>query len=260
MLDQIAAAFSAHEPWRLAVALLAFFLGGFVKGAVGFALPLVGVTGAASVLPAQTAVAMVILSTVFTNFQQSFRQGSDAFRGTFQRFWPMILITGALIWVGAGLLPSLDERTFFLGLGSFVLLFGGAQLIGWRPRISPKMERPVGVGAGVIAGISGGMSGIWGPPIVLYLTALRVSKLEQIRATGISFLVGALMLTPAHLLSGVLDETTLWLSAAAVAPAYLGMAIGQRTQDKMDLDLFRKLTLVVLLLVAVNLLRRGIFG
>ncbi len=245
------------SPWAVAAALFFFLLGGFVKGAVGFALPLIAVAGSASVLPAETAVAMVILPTLLTNVQQAFREGWTELLATSKRFVALLATLMALIWVGAALLPGLDENVFFAGLGLFVLVFAGVQLAGWRPRISPRAETPVGAGVGVIAGLSGGLSGIWGPPVILYLTALSLPKAEQVRAAGAAFLLGSLMLTPAHIGTGVLNAETAPLSLLAVPPALLGMWLGQKAQDRLDLALFRRLTLIVLVLTALNLLRRA---
>lgn len=260
MNDVIASLVGEIGIGSLAVAFLAFLLGGFVKGAVGFALPLIAVSGAATVVPAEVAVAMVILPALVTNVGQAFRQGVGPLIETSRRFWPVLATTAVMIWVGAALLPGLDERLFFAGLGGFVLFFATVQLVGWAPEISARGERPVGAAVGVVSGFAGGLSGIWGPPLILYLTALRLPKAEQVRAAGAGFLIGAIMLVPAHMSTGVLDGTSGWLSALAVAPAYAGMALGQMAQDRMDLALFRRATLIVLIIAALNLLRRAALG
>lgn len=82
----------------------------------------------------------------------------------------------------------------------------------------------------------------------------------MVRVQGISFLVGAIVLTGAHLQSGLLDETTTPLSAWMVLPAMAGLAIGFKVQDKLDQVKFRKVTLFVLAFAGLNLLRRGLFG
>lgn len=260
MTETIAAWFAGLQPAALLLALGFYFLGGFVKGAVGFALPLVAVSGSAMVLPAQTAVAMVILPVLVTNVGQAFRQGVGPLRHTARRFWPFLLSLAPMIWLGAYVLPAVDERWFFIGLGLFALTFSSAQLIGWKPVISSRFERPIGVVVGGFSGVMGGLAGTWGPPTVLYLQALRLSKVDQVRAAGAGFLTGAIMLTPAHLSTGVLSWDTVWLSLAAIPPAYLGMAVGVRAQDAMPLALFRKLTLIVLILTALNLLRKAAVG
>lgn len=247
--------------WTTALVVgVAFFAGGFVKGAIGFALPLIAVSGAAAVLPAQTAVALVILPALVSNVWQAFGQGLRLLLQTFGRFWLMNSILIVMIWVGAGFLPGLDDRVFFAALGAFIAVFATIQLAGWRPKLAGRAEGPVSFGVGAISGFCGGVSGIWGPPVVLYLVTLGVGKAEQMRATGLSFLLGAMVLTASHIETGVLNEETAMLSAAAVVPTLLGQIFGRRMENSLDLDLFRRITLFVLCAAAVNLLRRAMMA
>ena len=82
----------------------------------------------------------------------------------------------------------------------------------------------------------------------------------MVRVQGLSFLVGAIVLTGAHLQSGLLDEITMPFSIWMVLPAMLGMAIGFKVHDRLDQVKFRKATLIVLAFAGLNLLRRGLFG
>ena len=76
--------------------------------------------------------------------------------------------------------------------------------------------------------------------------------------SAILFLLGAVMLTVAHIGSGVLNPTTAPVSALMVVPAMLGTWLGFRAHDRLDAARFRRWTLVMLLLTGLNLLRRAI--
>lgn len=247
------------EPFVFAVALTAFFVGGYVKGAVGFALPLVAVAGGSLVLDAKTVVAMLIIPVLVTNFLQSVRQGLEPLRETWRRFWPTIAVIMVVIALSAQLLVVIDDSVFFLTLGVGVALFASLQLAGWRPVIRPAHERPWGFAVGGLSGFYGGLAGIWGPPFVLYITALGLPKHEQVRATGLCFLLGAVILAPAHFVTGVFNAQTAALSAVMLPAALIGQYFGQKTQDRLDAELFRKITLAVLVIAALNMLRRGLF-
>lgn len=58
----------------------------------------------------------------------------------------------------------------------------------------------------------------------------------------------------------MLNARTLPLSAALVVPAAAGMWLGFRVQDKLDPAIFRKATLAVLAVAALNLIRKGLMG
>ncbi len=64
-------------------------LAGFVKGAVGFAMPLIMISAFSAFLPPEVALAGLILPTLVTNISQAFRQGwapAVATARTYRRF------------------------------------------------------------------------------------------------------------------------------------------------------------------------------
>ena len=115
-------------------------------------------------------------------------------------------------------------------------------------------------GVGALAGGLGGLTGTWGPPTVLYLVALETPKARQMLVQGVVYGLGSVSLLLGHLHSGVLNAETVGLSAVLMIPAYLGMQVGFWLGDRLDPDVFRNATLVVLVVAGANLVRRGIFG
>ncbi len=248
------------DPALLIAAAAIMALGGFVKGAVGFALPMIGIGGIGSFMPAQETVAILLLPTLFSNRWQTLRQGIGPAVRTLRRFWKLNLLLGLTIGLAAQLVPVVPSAGLFIFLGGLVCAAAGLQLIGWRPR-APEARRPravLEIVTGLFAGICGGLSGVWGPPVLFFLISLGADKALQIRSLGLALLVGSAILVPAHLGSGILDALTLPFSLAMCLPAAVGMAIGLRYQDRMDQALFRRMTLAVLCLAGLNLLRRGL--
>jgi len=84
------------------------------------------------------------------------------------------------------------------------------------------------------------------------------AKAEMIRAQSLSFLLGAIVLFFAYLHTGVLNATTLPVSAWMVLPTMAAMVVGYRIHDRLDQDRFRKATLAVLVITGLNLLRRAL--
>ncbi|HKK35961.1 MAG TPA: sulfite exporter TauE/SafE family protein [Paracoccaceae bacterium] len=250
-----------HGLAALALGLVFMTAAGFVKGAVGFALPLIALSGLGSVYPPTLAVAALIGPTVVTNVWQTFRQGFGAAWSSLKRFWRLNLMLFVLIGLFAQLVAVLPDRVLFLILGAGVFAFGVLQLLGLRlPKPSKRMELPVEGGVALVGGFFGGLSGIWGPPVVLYLAALEVEKRDAVRAQGISFLIGSIVLVAAHLRSGLLLGQGGTLTLVMLAPALLGMAFGLAVQDRLDPAVFRKVTLAVLVVAGLNLIRRGLTG
>jgi hypothetical protein len=141
-----------------------------------------------------------------------------------------------------------------------ITAFGISQIAGWQPSFPHGHRAAIEVGVGLVAGFFGGISGIWGPPLVMYLLTAGVPKVEQVRVQSLAFLLGSVVLIAAHLRSGVLNSVTLPASAWLVVPAMAGMFLGYRVQDRLDQVVFRRLTLFVLTVAGMNLLRRAFFG
>lgn len=248
------------DPAVLAAAAAMVFAAGFVKGAVGFGAPMIIIGGLGSLMQAQDAVAASILPGLVSNVWQTCRQGLGPARETLARFWKLTLLLALIIGLSAQLVPHIPSRGLFTVLGTVVAVAAALQLAGWRPRApaDSRRQRWLEIAVGVLAGIIGGLTGVWGPPILFFLIALDVPKQQQVRAQGLTFLVGAVILVFAHLESGVLNGLTLPLSVAMCLPLLAGMALGLRAQDRMDQQRFRRIALLVLCVAGLNLLRRGL--
>ena len=68
---------SGLTPALFCLALGVTLLAGVVKGMVGFAMPMIMISGLSSFIAPELALAALILPTVATNLQQAFRHGAD---------------------------------------------------------------------------------------------------------------------------------------------------------------------------------------
>ncbi len=238
-------------------AALITFLAGFVKGAVGFAMPMIMISGLASFLPAETALAILIAPTLVSNVWQAFRTGWQAALKSIIRFRIYLLLMLVFLVSSAQLVRVLPQNIVLLMIGIPMILFALLQLFGIKFKVREQRrtlaETLIGAGAGFI----GGISGVWGPPLIAYLTAIETPKTEQMRVQGAVFGLGAVALAAAHVKSGVLNGITLPFSVAMVVPALLGMGLGLWFHDRLPQARFRTLTLIVLTLAGLNLIRRG---
>ncbi len=236
----------------VAVAIFA----GMIKGMVGFAMPTVLMAGLSTVLPPDLALAGLILPTLLSNLWQALRQGLGAALASLVRFRAFLIAGGVVMALAAQLVPVLPPSAMFLIIGPLITLYAASMLLGRGLRAGTGLRGEAGMGA--LAGFLGGISGIWGPPTVAMLVARNTEKTEQIRVQGVIYGLGSVLLLVSHLGSGVLRAETLPLSLALVPPALLGVLIGFRLQDRLDHDMFRKVTLWVLLVAGLNLIRRGV--
>lgn len=247
-------------PVILALAFAISFAAGVVKGAVGFALPLIMVSGLSTVMDPKLAIATMLLPVVFSNLWQTFRQGLEEAMSAVREYWRYLLVVCLAILAVAQTLPFIPNQMFHLVLGVPVVGLSILQLVGYRPKIPPENRRRAEWGIGLLSGVFGGLAGTWGPTTVLYLIAIGTPKARQMVVQGVIYGTGSVALFAAHLQSGLFNKDTAPLSALLLIPAWIGMRVGFRLQDRMDAELFRKATLCVLIIAGLNLVRRGLFG
>ena len=250
---------SLMSPGTLALAISIAALAGLIKGMVGFAMPMIMISGLGSFLSPELALAGLILPTLVSNAMQALRQGPKAAAESVRRFRVFLGVGLVFLLISSQLVSVLPVPVLLALIGGPVALFCLMQLAGWRAHLPNGPATWIEALVGTVCGFIGGLSGGWGPPFVAYLTAIDTEKRDQMRVQGVAYGLGALALVGAHVVSGVLNARTVWFSLAMLVPAVAAMWVGTRIQDRIDQALFRKMTLAVLLVAALNLLRRAFF-
>jgi uncharacterized protein len=246
------------DPLLLGLAMAVTLFAGVVKGVVGFAMPMIMISGLGSFLSAEVALALLIVPTLVTNVQQALRQGWRAALLAVRGYWRMILVIVVGIAISAQMMTSIPQAIVFALLGVPITVYAIYQLLGGSLKFNMVHRRRWEIGLGAVGGFYGGISGVWGPPLIAYLLSAGVEKTENVRVQGVIYMIGAVMLFAAHLQSGVLNAQTLPASTLMIVPAMLGMWIGFRLQDRLDQMTFRRWTLVVLAITGLNLVRRAL--
>jgi len=251
--------FSFLTPEQLAFAFGIALVAGFIKGVVGFAMPLVLISGLTFFLPPELALAGLIFPTVATNLFQALRQGFAAAWASTKMFRVFLIAGGIMLVITAQTVRMLPANVMVLVIGIPITLFALWQITGQSFELKERSTK-IEVLIGGFAGAVGGVSGVWGPPTVAYLTALGTPKHDQMRVQGVVYGLGAIALLFAHFGSGVLRAETVPFSIVMILPALVGMWLGSLVMDRIDQASFRKVTLIILFIAGANLVRRGLMG
>ena len=227
--------------WNFEIVLavsLTFVLAGAVKGIIGLGLPSISLAILTIFFGLQPAMALLLVPSLVTNIWQACDGGR--MRELLQRLWLFLLCAAAGIWVGVEILAGADFALLAKLLGVLLAAYAVLRLT------TPKMALPVGAErwtgpvAGAINGILTGLTGSFVVPGVPYLQALGLSRDALVQAMGILFTIStvalAMSLQGKRLISG--DQAL--MSLAAVAPALIGMMLGQRIRRYLSEAAFRK--------------------
>ena len=217
--------------------------------------PLVLVPLTAQFIPVAEAVALLSVPMVVTNVTQAAegRHTLSAVRG----LWPILLFLIAGTAIGVHLLVTIDRRILSLVLGLCFLGLSVLLLVMPRVRLKPNTARWMGPFVGLGAGVIGGMSAMFGPPMIAYLVGLGTDADSFVKQMAIFAFTAALSMLLALGSSGTLSGLDLVVSLAAVVPILLGMPIGRWLRRRIRPTVFRGLVLVVLAAGGIDLLHRA---
>lgn len=239
------------------VASAAFLAGGTIKGLTGIGLPTAAIALMTLALDPRTAIALVLFPMIGSNAWQVFRGGKIL--ETAQRYWLFALIL--VLCVGATVFGTRNasDRLLLMALGGVILIFVA---VSWRRLLPPMPDRYdkfAQVGFGVFAGVIGGMTAAWAPPMAIYLTMRDVDKDEFIRATGFLITVGSIPLMVAYAQIGFLTGALAKISIGMVLPTLIGFSLGEFLRNRLSAEAFRKAILITFIILGANLIRRAIW-
>ncbi len=246
------------EPLTLAAIGGTFFLAGSVKGVIGLGLPTVSLAVLTVALDLPTAMALLIVPSFVTNLWQGLAGGE--LTALLRRLWPFLLAATATVWAGALAVGTVDLKLLAGLLGVLLIAYATISLSGFRLHVAVSGERWAGPLIGGVNGVLTGMTGSFVVPGVLYLQALGLSRNALVQSMGILFTLSTVALALA------LEQNSLWtwdkgiVSAGAVIPALLGMALGQRIRTVLSEARFRQVFFWSLFVLGLYLGGNAVLG
>jgi hypothetical protein len=230
------------------------FLGALIFGITGFGAALVTIPLATHLVPLEFALALFVIVDLAAAVSVGLENPRNAVRREWTRLVPMILAGTAL---GVTLLVNLPRAVGMLLLGVFVI---GFALYTLRPH---ARQRIVSSGWAWAAGFAGGITstlfGAGGPPYAIYLSQRGLSK-AQFRATlGLATLTSISVRLVAFVLTGLLLDAKVWLTALAAVPGcLLGIWIARRIFARISRDALMRAVALLLLASGASLIFRAV--
>jgi len=235
------------DPLTILVVLATFLLAGTVKGVIGLGLPTISLALLTVAIDLPSAMALLLLPSFVTNLWQAVVGGAG--RAILRRLWPFLLMATVTIWLGAMALTRVDLSLLSALLGGLLVAYALISLAGVRLAITLGQEVWVGPLLGIVNGVLAGMTGSFVVPGVLFLQAIGLSRDQLIQAMGILFTASTLALAVALQGNNLLNMELGTMSAVALLPAVIGMALGQRIRQRLSEQLFRRLFFISLLIL-----------
>ena len=228
-----------------------FLLAGLVKGVIGMGLPTVAMGLLALALRPAEAAAILVVPSLVTNVWQLL--AGPRFGTLARRLWPMMATVLVGTIAGAGVLAGNVAGLAKVGLGVALIVYAVVGLAGIRLAVAARHEVWAGPLVGAVTGLITGATGVFAIPAVPYLQAIGLEKDELIQALGLSFTVSTIALALGLLRVDAWHAGSVWMSLLALAPALLGMQLGQMLRSRIAAATFRRVFFAGLLLLGATL-------
>jgi uncharacterized membrane protein YfcA len=154
--------------------------------------------------------------------------------------------------LGVYLLSRIDEHIALLVLGIIISGYAIYALFGFH---LPELTHPFWAWAtGLISGMLGGAYNTSGPAVVIYGNCRRWDASEFKSNLSGFFVINSVMVTTSHFFSGhyTTDVTRIFLFA--IPAMFVGFLAGQTLDRWISPALFRKMVLVLLILLGIRLI------
>lgn len=247
--------FTGNSSVTILVAVSAIFLlAGLIKGVVGLGLPTVAVGLLSIVMTPMEAASLLIVPSIITNvWQLAAGPGLMSLPG---RLWSMLL--GICIGTLAGgiLLPQDAAGHATTALGVALVLYAFIGLASVRMTVPHRLERWLSPVIGIVTGLITAATGVFVIPAVPYLQGLGLAKEYLVQALGLAFTVSTVALAASLAIAGAFKPGVAGASVYALAPALIGMLLGQWIRARIRPDVFRKCFFAGLLALGVHLALR----
>ena len=245
----LAALLPSQDPVLLALIVVFLLISGIIKGFLGIGLPAAGMALLTLIMPPTEAIALLWVPIIASNAWQFARAPARRDIIMSYRWFAAAIIVSILLT--SMFITSYPTGLLTAAIGLAMIIFAANQLFGLSLPIRPG--RAWQIGLGIAAGILGGFSSIWSPPVAMYLLATNTPKDRFIGATGFLFLSGGIPLGVGLVFTGLLTGPVVVKSMLGLVVVLTGFRFGEIMRDHISQDLFRRMVLFGFLLMGLRL-------
>ena len=236
---------------ELAFAMVGLFAAGVVKGVTGIGYATCAMPLLALAVGLQAAIAIVVVPALVSNATMIVA-GRELFP-TLVRFAPFYIGILPGIALGATMLIGVDARYPTQGLAVLTLAYVSLAIAKPQLALGARAARVLALPAGVVNGVLTGLTGSQIMPLVPYMLALRLDPQVQVQAINLAVTIASLALGLALIGAGVMTGDLFIWSCLGALPAVAGTLIGNRLSRQLPVEGIRRLTLALLVVIALGL-------
>jgi len=242
--------------WGILAITFGLFFGGFCKGVSGVGTPLIVLPIASIFVPVPKAVSLLSVAVIVTNSFQLWSSGHAV--AVIKRFGLLTAVLAVSIVVGTELLVTMPPALLIALMGTIMLVYPLSRLIGRDKPFTLRQEGVLGPPIAAISGLLGGLTGLFGPPLLVFFAIQRLDKHFYIGTVALIFLSGYVALSASLANHGMLGEGDVLVSIIALIPILLGLRLGEIIRQRISQKGFELVVMGQLTVMGVSLIWRGL--
>lgn len=241
------------------IIITAVILGGLTKGLNGFGYALVSTSLLSLVMPAQEAVALMIMPLIIANIELTAKLSVEELRSCLDRFKAYIAASFIGVALGMLLIDYMPSLLLKKAVGLLVLGFVASrtrkisQIFSTAKNFcveNPKIEPLLGLFSGLVFGASN-----VGVPFVAYFKELELSRQKFVSMIAVTVLASSLLRIGLAASLGLYTGTdSILFSAALGIPGLAAVKLGDSMGEKLPQKTTEKASLLLLLAIGLRLL------
>ena len=232
--------------------ILVYFVGGALKGLAGLGMALISVPIIGLLYDPVLAATIVSIPLIVSNVRQGFFSGKLTY--TVRTYMPFLVSMSVVMGPTVYFSTLLPVTYISVLLGLLAITYALMNLGFQPPTIPDNKDFSAQLIFGSAAGFAGGLSGLIAIPLAFYVISRNIEKLTAVSVMGLAFLISGIALLAGHASNGNLSQQLLFISVLATIPGLAGTLIGEVFRNKVNTLLFRKIVLIVVLLIGVKTL------
>ena len=234
---------------------LIVFIAFFVRSLSGFGSALISIPLLAFFFDLKFAIPMELIFEIVLSFLLILPVWRSA---DLSQLGPLIvgLLLGRVL--GAHLLATSPNETLMIVLGVVVIAFSTYLIKTARKPITVSIPAKWGIPIGIIGGVFGGLLGMSGPLVVLYL-ACQIEEKEKLRASLIViFLINSVWGAILYWYNGLFSQEMLSVALVLSPAFFLATFLGYKAHYQVSESWFRIIVSLVVMVSGVLLIMRGV--
>ena len=240
------------DPLIIIAILLAFSLGGILKGATGAGAPIITIPVIAAFYDVRIAVIIMVIPNLLTNIGQLYQ-----FRKTIlPKFFTLSFAIGGGIgaFLGTILLANLSIKILTLSVAFIVIVYILLKLLVPSWKLTYEKAKKLVFLMGTLGGILQGTAGLSAPISITFLNSMKLERNQFIPTISVYFGVMSIFQMPTLYYYNFLNLEVILISCISTLVLLLFMPLGSWIAKSVSKESFDKITLILLGFIAFRII------